>query len=90
MTKDISALRKEIDKLDLDLLEIISRRVKTASKIGKIKKVNKIPIIDPERKKRVLEKWINILEKNGISASDAKDLYNLIHKLSIKIERNAK
>lgn len=54
MEKDLSSLRKEINKIDNKLLELISARMKIAKKVGKYKKRKKIRIHHPEREKEIL------------------------------------
>ena len=50
---EIDDYRKEINRLDSELLRIFNERASLALKIGEIKKKNDIPIYDPEREKRI-------------------------------------
>lgn len=49
----IDDYRKEINRLDSDLLRIFNERAELALKIGEIKKIHGIPVYDPEREKRI-------------------------------------
>ena len=49
----IDDYRKEINRLDSELLRIFNERAALALKIGEIKKVHGIPVYDPEREKRI-------------------------------------
>jgi len=51
----IDDYRKEINQLDNELLRIFNERASLALKIGEIKKINGIPVYDPEREKRIFE-----------------------------------
>ncbi len=51
----IDDYRKEINRLDGELLRIFNERAALALKIGEIKKVQNIPVYDPEREKRIFE-----------------------------------
>jgi len=53
---DIDQLRKEIDRLDQELLRIFNERAGLALKIGEIKKERGMPVYDPEREKRIFER----------------------------------
>ncbi len=53
---DIDQIRKEIDRLDQELLRIFNERASLALKIGEIKKVQGIPVYDPTREKRIFAK----------------------------------
>lgn len=51
----IDDYRKEINRLDSELLRIFNARAALALKIGEIKKERGIPVYDPEREKRIFE-----------------------------------
>ena len=56
----IDKLRKQIDKIDLQILDLLKKRSKIAKNIGKEKKSNNL--FRPERQASILR---NILKKNG-------------------------
>ena len=51
----IDDYRREINRLDQDLLRIFNERAALALKIGEIKKELGIPVYDPEREKKIFE-----------------------------------
>jgi chorismate mutase len=53
---DIDEIRKEIDRLDNELLRIFNERASLALAIGEIKKEKGIPVYDPEREKLIFNK----------------------------------
>jgi len=53
---DIDQIRKEIDRLDSELLRIFNERASLALKIGEIKKEKGLPVYDPAREKRIFER----------------------------------
>lgn len=56
---DIDHFRKEIDRLDGELLRIFNERAALALQIGEIKKELGLPVYDPEREKRIFERVRN-------------------------------
>jgi chorismate mutase len=50
---DIDHIRKEIDRLDNELLRIFNERAALALQIGEIKKQKGLPVYDPDREKRI-------------------------------------
>ena len=56
----IDKLRKQIDKIDFQILDLLKKRSKIAENIGKEKKSNNL--FRPERQASILR---NILKKNG-------------------------
>lgn len=51
----IDDLRREINRLDGELLRLFNQRAELALKIGEIKKQFGIPVYDPEREKLIFE-----------------------------------
>ena len=51
----IDDYRREINRLDSELLRIFNERASLALKIGEIKKELGLPVYDPEREKRIFE-----------------------------------
>ena len=52
----ITGFREEIDRLDSQLLSIFNRRASLALEIGRIKKILNLPVYDPSREKRILDR----------------------------------
>jgi chorismate mutase len=57
----IDELRREIDSLDSELLQIFNRRAALALKIGEIKKGLGLPVYDPTREKKI---FVRMKEEN--------------------------
>lgn len=53
--RNIAELRKEIDRIDTQLLSLIKQRLEVAKEVGLYKKAHNLPIIDKAREKEVLE-----------------------------------
>ena len=51
----IDDLRREIDRLDSELLQIFNQRADFALKIGEIKKALGLPVYDPAREKKIFQ-----------------------------------
>ena len=48
--------REKIENIDLEILKLLKERLSIVSKIGEIKKTNKIPIYNKEREEEVITK----------------------------------
>jgi len=68
MTESIKELREKINAIDRDLLELISKRVDLAKKIGELKKEKGLPIADYKRELEVLERGKRLAEQLGLDA----------------------
>lgn len=86
---DKDTFRQEIDKLDLEILELLEKRIACAKEIGKIKQAQGEEIYVPSRESKIFE---NILFKNaGRVADDSlKAIYREIISASISAEKKLK
>ena len=53
---DIRTCRDHIDEIDSELLHLLNERAELALSILKFKKKNRLPVFDPEREKKILER----------------------------------
>ncbi len=51
---DLQDLRKNIDQIDNELLELFEKRMKTALDIAQYKKDNNLPVMDPKRERELI------------------------------------
>ena len=57
----LAPLRAQIDEIDEQLLQLLSKRAKAAEEVGHIKNESSAPIFRPERENQVIQ---NVLKKN--------------------------
>lgn len=53
--EDLTGCRQELDRIDGEIVQLLTERFLVGQKIGKIKRENGQPIRDPEREKQVLQ-----------------------------------
>lgn len=76
--------RTTIDELDGQILELLSRRMKTSALIGNYKKEQNLAPFQPKRWSAVLEDRITTGESLKLDKEFLKQLFNLIHKESLR------
>ena len=77
---DLKDLRKEIDRIDDELVRLFVHRMETAAQIAAYKKENNLPIFVPAREQ---EKLADVAAKAGPDMADyTKTLYTLLFELS--------
>ena len=52
----IDEIREHIDEIDMEILRLMETRADMAIKIGRIKKIDAIDILDPKREDDILER----------------------------------
>lgn len=88
MNDTLEDWRKQIDALDEELLQILSKRIDIVRKVGLYKKENQMPPLDEERWQEVLETKLEKANILGLSKSFILKFYNAIHEYALEIERN--
>lgn len=81
---ELRRLRDELDMIDSQLLELLSRRMKISSTIGDIKRQHNMPIFQPQRWQQVLDKQIANGTALGLDPAFVKDLSEKIHGESLR------
>lgn len=88
MSDKLEKWRKQIDTIDEKILIFLAQRVEIIQKIGKFKKENKISALDKKRWEDILNSKLKKAEELGLSKRFIADFLNLIHKYSLKIQKN--
>lgn len=87
MDDRLTKLRKEVDKIDENILELLGKRFAVTKKVGKLKKEAKIGVIDQKRWISLLDKNLSHAKKMGIPVTLVKKIYQLIHLHSVKLQK---
>lgn len=83
----LNLLRKEIDNIDLELLKLFKKRLKTARKIALVKKDNKLPILDKNREMNVINALQELGGKMDLDKAFIKNIWRLLLLESKKIQK---
>jgi monofunctional chorismate mutase len=76
--KNIEDLRKQIDKLDDQIVSLLSKRMKVVKNVGRLKKENNLPVLDNSRWKKIIKTKKGFIRK----------IWEIIHDEALKIERS--
>ena len=85
----LNELRQVIDKIDDDILNVMSTRMSVARQIGSFKKDNQVTILQITRWQEILKNQLKRGKIMGLSQVFIKKLYQLIHNESIRIQNEA-
>lgn len=84
MVSEIEEIRADIMKIDTEIVQLLTNRMKLVLKIGQKKSENGLPILDKEREEKVIE-MVTELPHSPMQTSDLTELFKHI----IQICRNA-
>ena len=80
----LTGLRREIDKIDAELIDILARRMKIVEEIGRYKRDNNITILQLIRWSEIISDRLNIGVSMGLSREFLLKMLQLVHKESIQ------
>lgn len=63
---NLNELRKEIDEIDHQMMDLFKKRMALSKNIGKIKRAMGLPIFDPIREQTMLEKREVLLDDEAL------------------------
>lgn len=83
-TENLTELRKQIDELDEQLLELLSKRMRISREIGQYKKEHNMPVLQTVRYDEILNKRVS--QAVGLDMSDdfMKSVLESIHEESVR------
>ena len=80
------ALRGEIDRIDHELLELVSRRIDIVKEIGGFKKAHNMTVLQVDRWTKMMDERLEFASRIGLDESLAKEICQLLHERSIRIQ----
>jgi len=83
-TESLTELRKQIDEMDDQLLEVLSKRMRISREIGTYKKEHNMQILQTKRYSEILEDRIEQAIKFGIDGDCMKKILETIHEESVR------
>ena len=85
MTKKIQQYRKEIDKLDRKILDLLNQRTGFVIKIGQVKKENRLQVYTPDREREIFSR-LEKLHKGPFPMDGVKAVFREIFSASLALE----
>jgi chorismate mutase len=86
MENNLVNLRKEVDKLDLDMIKLLKKRFELAIKIWKIKKPLGMKIKNSKREKEIIH---GIVKRSSFDKKFVTKLYNNLFEESRRIQNKS-
>ena len=83
-TENLTVLRRQIDDLDNNLLELLARRMRVSVEIGVYKKEHNMPILQEQRYGEIIQNRVEQAGRMGMDAEFIKTVLVAIHEESIR------
>ena len=85
---EIESLRREINSIDDNILELLSKRKRAVRKIAAIKKKLIMPIADNDREQQIIERLKMLAKEKRLNEEVIASLYKIIIKNSREEQEN--
>ncbi|MCR5312243.1 MAG: bifunctional 3-deoxy-7-phosphoheptulonate synthase/chorismate mutase type II [Bacteroidaceae bacterium] len=82
-TENITALRKQIDEIDNNIMDLLAKRMRVSREIGQYKKEHGMTVLQTSRYNEILEKRGAQGTLCGINADCVKQIFEAIHEESV-------
>lgn len=86
LTSELEKLRQKINVMDSELIDLLSKRMQIAEKIGAYKKQNQLQILQPKRWEQIMRKSLEEAIEKEISQDFIRNIFTEIHIESIKLQ----
>ncbi|MDR1201919.1 MAG: bifunctional 3-deoxy-7-phosphoheptulonate synthase/chorismate mutase type II [Tannerellaceae bacterium] len=83
-TENLSELRRQIDQIDEQLLELLAKRMRISREIGVYKKEHNMPVLQSPRYNEILENRSSMAESMELSPDFVKEILREIHEESVR------
>ena len=85
-TESLAQLRRQIDQLDNDLVEILAKRMNISREIGKYKKNHNMPIVQPGRYGDIMHTRVKTAAAAGVDEEFMSKILSTIHEESVRLQ----
>ena len=86
--QEIGELRKEIDRLNVEIIDRIKERVDVAIQIGAVKHRYDMPVVDSAREKIVYERARELAEQRGVDPDTIERIFREIVQMCVNAEED--
>lgn len=88
MSEDLENFRKQIDALDVELIDVLARRFAVVRAVGEWKAGRDVSVVQPARAQAVKDRAVQMGVNSGLDADFVKRLYDLMIDHAHEIEHN--
>lgn len=85
--ENLEVLRKKLEKIDFDILELLAKRFSIVEEIGELKKEVGTPVVDEHQEQKVLSSMTEKGEAYGLSKELVNSIWNALFQESYEKER---
>lgn len=86
--EELANIRKEIDIIDKEIIELLAKRLSLMPKISRYKKIKNLEICDSKREEELLNSKLEIGKEKGLREEYIQDIFKRIIEESHNSQKN--
>lgn len=83
---NLDELRTQINALDIQILELVAKRLALSPEVAAYKKANNLPQLQPKREKELIALWRKEAESRGVNPDVGEHIFKILLEESHKIQ----
>jgi len=83
-TEGLKELRRQIDEIDTELLELLARRMRVSREIGQFKKEHRMPVLQMGRHDEIMQTRVGAAKEMDMDADFMRTVLQAIHEESVR------
>ena len=87
LMKTLEELRKEIDEIDHELLQILTKRLNAVKQVVELKNIAGITVLDEKRREELLKSIKEKAKDLNLSEDFVEKLFETIHDHSVELQK---
>jgi chorismate mutase len=80
----LSDCRKEIEKIDLEIISLIERRVQLADEVFHAKRLQGLEVSDPEQERVVINQAVNLAQKLNLDSDAVGAIFSILMQMNVR------
>ena len=83
---DLEDYRKEIDRVNREIVDAVSRRMNIVEEVGEYKKENGMDIVDEEREEKVKQQFEKLFEEEDLPKEKGREVAEVLIETAVQRE----
>lgn len=84
---DLEDYRQEIDRLNMEIVDAVSRRMNVVEEIGQYKKENGMDVVDKGREEKVKQQFEKLFEEEDLPQQKGRELAEILIEMAVEEEK---
>ncbi len=85
---ELEDYRQQIDRLNREIADAVSRRMNVVEEIGEYKKEHGMDVVDEDREEKVKQQFEKLFSQEGLPEEKGREFASLLIEMAVEAERD--